>query len=406
MSSGPAPITPDEYRERQRAVAGDARERDLDGLLVWSACGSALDGYANVFYLTNHYSQVPRVDLNIAPVMTGWGHTAFVIPVDGAPPVLVVESGDWRRDLVVAERVSESHDLHGEVVRAVRDAGLASGRIGLVGAPVMPLAAWQRISAALPGARFEPADEILLARRMRKSQAEVALMRHASTVGAAMQNAMHEAVGVGATDNDLARVAYGVCCDHGAVPYGFAFASGPHSGHGYWSRLPSWDRERRYVRGDIVHPDVYGAVNGYFFDVQRTWIVGAAPSDRQRRLLDGVVGVVEALCAACRPGVPVARVARMRGEWLAEHGLAEPVDAPPDPDLLTPLEASGHGLGLGFELPWLLSTDEAVLEPNMTMAVEVYLSDPAVGTVVNEEVVLVTDGEPEILTQASRARSW
>jgi Xaa-Pro aminopeptidase len=404
----PLPIAREEYRERQRAVAGDARERGLDGLLVWSACGSALDGYANVFYLTNHYSQVPRVDLNIPPAMSGWGHTALVVPADGEPPILVVESAEWRPDLVVAERVWPSHDMHAEVVRAVDEAGLGSGQLGLVGAPVMPLAAWQRISAALPRAGFEPADDLLFARRMRKSPGEVELMRYASAVGAAMQNAMLAAIGPGATDNDLARVAYDVCCDYGAVPYGFAFASGPNSGHGYWGRLPSWDRERRYIEGDIVHPDVYGSVDGYFFDVQRTRIVGSRPSARQRRLLDGAVEVVEALCGACRAGESVAFVARLRDEWLAEHGFAEPPSAPgaPASDSLMPIAASGHGLGLGFELPWVLPTDGHVLESGMTISLEVYVSDPEIGTVVNEEVVLVTDGEPEFLTSGCPARDW
>jgi Xaa-Pro aminopeptidase len=403
----PPPIETVEYRARQGAVATDARERGLDGLLVWSACGGALDGYANVFYLTNHYTQVPRVDLNIPPAMSGWGHTALVVPANGEPPILVVESAEWRPDLVVADRVRESHDMFAAVVSAVEEAGLATGRLGLVGASVMPLAAWQRIAAALPQASFEAADDILLARRMRKSAAEIALMRHASAVGAAVHTAMYEAIAPGMSDGDLARIAYGICCDHGAIPYAFAFASGPQSGHGYWSRLPSWDRERRYLEGDIVHPDVYGSVDGYFFDVQRTRIVGVAPSAGQRRLLEGVVGVVEALCDACRAGEPVARVARLRDEWLAEHGFVEPPPAlAPGAELLMPLAASGHGLGLGFELPWVLPTDQHVLEAGMTIALEVYVSDPQIGTVVNEEVVLVTNGEPEVLTRDCPARAW
>jgi Xaa-Pro aminopeptidase len=200
-------------------------------------------------------------------------------------------------------------------------------------------------------------------------------------------------------------VAYEVCCDHGAVPYGFAFASGPNSGHGYWGRLPSWDRERRYLEGDIVHPDVYGSVEGYFFDVQRTRIVGGRPSAGQRWLLDLAVGVVDALCDACRAGEPVAHVARIRDAWLAEHGYLQPT-ASADADSLMPIAASGHGLGLGFELPWIVSSQDDILEANMTIALEVYVSDPEIGTVVNEEVVLVTDGEPEILTTACPARSW
>jgi Xaa-Pro aminopeptidase len=399
-------ISAAEHRARQAQVAADAGTRGFDGLLVWSTGGSALDGYGDVFWLANHYSQVPRVSIEYPGWMRGWGQTAFVLPAAGRG-TLVCESNDWRRDLVVADHVVSSLDLYGQVARSMKEAGLANGRIGLVGGAIIPLRAWEAITSELPGARFEPADEILANRRMRKSSAEVDMMRHANSAAAAIQNAMFEAIAEGKTDNDLARVAYATCCDVGAVPWEFAFASGPHSGHGYWGRLPAWDRERLYERGDIVHPDVYGCVNGYFYDVQRTYIVGNKPGKELVRLLEGAVGVIEALTAACRPGTPVADVARVRGEWLAEHGLAEPADrSAGSDDLLTPLLASGHGVGVGFELPWVYEGSTDLLEPNMTIALEVYISEPGVGTVVNEEVVLVTEGEPEVLTAGSPARHW
>ena len=403
-----APAIPmDDYPKRQAQVAEEAGERGLDGLLVWSTGGSALDGYGDVFWLTNHYSQPPRVSVEYPGIMRGWGQTAFVQSSRAGGGTLVCESNDWRRDLVVAERVVDSLDLYSLVVKTIKEAGLANARVGLVGAAIMPLAAWQAITSELPGIRFEPADPILSNRRMRKSDAEVEMMRHAAAAGAAIQNAMFGAIAEGGTDTDLVRAAHRVCADFGAVPWEFAFASGPHSGHGYWGRLPAWDRERRYEAGDIVHPDVYGCVNGYFYDVQRTYIVGGKPSRELLRLLEGAVGVIEALTAACRPGTPVADVARVRGTWLAEHGLSEPQTAQPaSDDLLTPLTGSGHGLGLGFEWPAVYEGSEDVLEPNMTIALEFYLSEPGIGTVVNEEVVLVTEGAPEVLTAASPARRW
>jgi Xaa-Pro aminopeptidase len=70
------------------------------------------------------------------------------------------------------------------------------------------------------------------------------------------------------------------------------------------------------------------------------------------------------------------------------------------------LAASGHGVGTGFELPWIYEGSTDVLEPGMTLALEVYVSEPGLGTVANEEVVLVTTGEPEVLTLSSPARHW
>src|SRR4051794_33074418 len=189
-SAGPPPgIEAAEFRARQRALARRLEERGLDAALVWSSCGSALDAFGHVFYLTNHYTPVPRVNVDIPPFMTGWGQTAVVVDADGRT-TLVSENGDIRHDLIVHDELRYSRDVYGECVAAVRGAGLGEGRIGLVGASCLPLAAWQVISEALPAARFEPADDILFRHRARKSAAEISFMRHASLIGCEIQNRM------------------------------------------------------------------------------------------------------------------------------------------------------------------------------------------------------------------------
>jgi Xaa-Pro aminopeptidase len=330
-----------------------------------------------------------------------------VVTADGEV-TLVAENGDIRQDLIVTGRLAHSRDLYGEAVRALRAAGLADARIGLAGAACLPLAAWRRIEEELPGLQVSDTDDLLYGLRMRKSPAEIELMRHASAIGCEIQNAMLPLATPGARDLDLAVEGMRVCMQAGAVLWDFAFASGPASGHGYWCRLPPWDRERRYEPGDIVHPDAYGAYEGYFFDLQRTVVVGGEPSPRLRWLLDGVVGVVEAACAACRPGVAAADIARLRQTWLDDYGYREPpsAEAAYEADLMEPLTGVGHGVGVGFELPWIDTASPWVLEPGMTIALEVYLSEPGVGTVAFEHVVLVTEGEPEILTLGCPSRWW
>jgi Xaa-Pro aminopeptidase len=407
--AAPAPITEAEFRERQRTFAERLAARGLDAALIWSSCGSALDSFGHVFYLTNHYSPVPRVNVDIAPFMTGWGQTAAIVTADGET-VLVVESGDYRRDLVVADRVRFSRDLYAEVAAALQELGLERAALGLAGVSCLPLSAWRIVSERVAGARLEDVDEEIYRLRALKSPAEIDLMRHASAVGCELQNAMLPLAEAGRTDADLALAGHQACIEHGAVPWDFAFASGPNSTHGYWSRMPAWDRSRRYVEGDLVHPDAYGCVDGYFYDVQRTVVVGGDPGPRMRWLLDGVVGVVEALCAACRPGASAASVARLRWEWLRDYGYVEPGAADSDKvasgEIIEELAAAGHGLGLGFELPWIDESSTWLLEPSMTIALEVYMTEPGEGTAVIEHVVLVTDDEPEVLTEGCPARWW
>lgn len=403
----PDPISREEFRARQLAVAAGIAEMGLDGLLVWSSCGSALDAFGNAFYLTNHYSPVPRVNLDIEPFMRGWGQTAVIMTTDG-DTILISENGDIRHDLIVTGQVMHSRDVYSETVSGLRAAGLAEARIGLAGASCLPLAAWQVISERLPKLRTVPADDLLYRHRMMKSPAEIAMMRHASVIGCEIQNAMLPLAKPGARDVDLAIEGMRTCIAHGAVLWDFAFASGPASGHGYWCRLPAWDRDRAYEAGDLIHPDAYGAYDGYFFDLQRSLVVGGEPSPRLRWLLEGVVGVVEALCDAARPGVKAEDLGRLRQDWLADYGYRDPDSAERGEggELMEQLVGCGHGIGLGFELPWIDTASPWVLEPSMTLALEVYLSEPGVGTVAFEHAVLVTDGEPEILTLGCPARWW
>ena len=88
--------------------------------------------------------------------------------------------------------------------------------------------------------------------------------------------------------------------------------------------------------------------------------------------------------------------------WIRQPSAAAAYEA----DLMEKLTGVGHGLGLGFELPWIDTASPWTLAAGMTIALEVYLSEPGVGTVAFEHVVLVTDGKPEILTLGCPSRWW
>ena len=58
----------------------------------------------------------------------------------------------------------------------------------------------------------------------------------------------------------------------------------------------------------------------------------------------------------------------------------------------------GHGLGLGWERPWLVSSEPLSLEPGMVLAVERAISLDGVGTVAAEQNLLLTETGAELLT--------
>ena len=367
--------------------------------------GSTLDRFANVFYLTNHYQPCCVLPDGV-PLWTGFGHAAVVLPADGEA-VLVVDQPDWRTDLVECDRVIVRRDVYAGVVEAARDAGLAGGRIGLLDEERMTVAALRAVSAGLPRTALERADEIAMRRRMIKSRAEIEMMRQSSRISGELMSAMFAEVAAGRTDADLVAAGYALACRLGAQPYEFAMASGPEDGHLWWPRLPSWNWRRPYENGDIVHPDIYGVVDGYFYDFVRSIVVGGEPTETQRQILEGGIGCIHAACAAARPGNLASDIYRAGRRYLRENGLDHEETQGDGVSLSTDvLESIGHGIGLGWELPWLTPTSEIVLEPGMTLAVEQHVSRPGAGTMRYEETVLVTEGEPEIMTASCPARWW
>jgi Xaa-Pro aminopeptidase len=395
-----------EYAIRRDQARRAAEAAGLDGLIAWSMGGSTLDRYANVFWLTNHY-EIGNVFPDVAPIFTGFGQAALVLPVRG-DAILIVNQPDWRDDLVESDRVWVRRDLYSGVVEALAASGLSDAIIGLADEERMSATALRALEAGLPKAEFRRADELLLNLRLVKSPAEIELMRYSSAVSCELVKAMFAEVAVGRTDGDVAAAGYALAARLGAAPYDFAMASGPDDGHLWWSRMPSFDWQRPYVAGDIVHPDVHGSVDGYFYDFVRSIVVGGQPTPGQVEILEASIACIHAACAAAVPG------ARARDLYAACHAelerrdLAHRTDVDPRESILSAdyLESAGHGIGVGWEPPTLTPYDDTVLSAGMTLAIEQHVTKAGVGTVRFEETVLVTDGKPEIMTAACPARWW
>ena len=395
-----------EYAVRRQLVRGAAAEAGLDGVVAWSMGGSTLDRYANVFWLTNHY-EIGNVFPDVAPIFTGFGQAALVLPTNGES-ILVVNQPDWRDDLVESDRVWVRRDLYGGVVEALASAGLDRGRVGLADEERMSATALRALQSGLPDAELVRADELLLGLRLVKSPAEIQMMRYSSAVSSELVKAMFTEVAEGRTDGDVASAGYALAARLGAAPYDFAMASGPDDGHLWWARMPSFDWERPYRNGDIVHPDVYGAVGGYFYDFVRAIVVGGEPTPDQLEILEAAIACIHAACAAAVVGAKARDLYGACHGELARRGLSHRPDTDPKASILSAdyLESAGHGIGVGWEPPTLTPYDETVLMPGMTLAVEQHVTKAGVGTVRFEETVLITENGPEIMTGGCPARWW
>jgi Xaa-Pro aminopeptidase len=356
---------------------------------------------ADVLYLAGHYSQQPYMG-DEAGIGTARSHGVVVLPVDG-PVTVVVDVPWWRRDLVVADDVRPSIRVVETTADAVRGLGLAQGRLAMVGASYMTAAAWLGLAEQLPEARLVRSDMLVQRLRVLKSAAEQDLIRRACALGNRTLEALIDAVVEGATEADAVAEASRVLLAGGGVLYDAACASGPWA-HGYThARLPSADATRRFERGDLFHVDCYGAYGGYYFDFARSRCVGDEPTPAQRDLLEAVIECVETVCAAIRPGMTAGDVYAVADRYLAESAFVRSI--PADEPEMEGFPACGHGLGLGWEAPWLMPGDPTPIEPGMYLAVEILLGHPSLGGAMFEHNGLVGEDGFEVLTTA-RSRWW
>ncbi len=401
-------IPAEEFTDRRRRFAALLRERDLPAALVWSKGGGNVDLHGPVYYFSNHYTPFPQLEDN-PPHWSGRAHSALIVTADGAG-ILISDIPDYRADLVSADEVRVSLDVPAAAVAALRAYSVTGGRIGLIARDTMLAGAYERLKGALPGAEWVPCEDLFGEVRMIKSPNEIRVIRKACEIGSKTCVALMEAVRPGRTEAEVMAEALYVLTREGGMLYDHPVASGPHSRHYAYGRLPSWDHYRKLEEGDIFHVDMYGAFEGYYYDFGRSTVAGGTATAAQKDVLEAPIAAVEASIAAIRPGATAAQVARAGFAWLTEHGFRiagtkEELDAEGEAALNMSFPSMGHGLGMWWENPWLVPDDDTVLRPGMVIAVERAVGRWGAGSASYEDDVLVTEDGCEVLTPV-RKRWW
>jgi Xaa-Pro aminopeptidase len=395
-NSGEAPSIPShEFAERRLRAGARARELGYRGLIVWSRGGATYDNFGDVLYLTNHYGPFPWIN-DKPPLWTGRSHSAVIITADGDAE-LCTEITDWRQDLVQVEAVHVDRNLYRGIVDVATKHGLDEGEVGLVGLEAMPASAYRTIAAGLPRARLVDADDLVMQLRMQKSVAEIGMLRHSARIGSALTRAMMEQIVVGNTDGDLAAAALSMGARiPGVAQWDIPLASGACSGHFQHARLPSWDAATVYKAGDIVHPDNYGYVNGYIFDIVRTRVAGDRPAAWQKEIIEGAAGCVRSVISAMTPGITAGQLFDVGKEYLMANGFTDEVA------FNTSFPCFGHGDGLAFDDPWLArnTPDEDIpVAAGTVWSIEIQVGRNGHAAGFEDMVVVNRDGTVEILTE-------
>ena len=394
-------IAETEFRHRIAQFGESVGPAGLDGALVFSRGGGTYDRSGDVLYLTGHYQAWVNLPENV-PLWSGRSHTAFVVAADGAN-VLCVSSPEYAPDLV-ADEIHYSGDFPATVADAISGLGLAGGRLGIVGQDVVPVSMWSAIRSALGSEiEVEPVDHLLAALRRIKSPAEQELIRAASRVGRKAVTAFIDAVGPGVTETEAVAEAVSVVIAEGGSLYAAAASSGDAADRYVARSLPGYSN-RPYENGDLVRLDLVTLLDGYFSDFGRTVTVGE-PTDDQARLIEAPQVAIDAVIETVKPGITVKELVEAGEAALVDSGVSlDGTKAEPGRLVAAYPPHWGHGLGLGWERPWMTGSEELTVEEGMYLAIERAVSLPGVGTALPEQNLLVRSDGAELLTAGSPGR--
>lgn len=247
----------------------------------------------------------------------------------------------------------------------------------------------------------------------KKSREEIKLMKMAGDIVAQVHHAMKDAVKPGVSTKELDDIAYEIIKSNKAIPTFKGYRGFPASicasindevVHG----IPS---DKRILKeGDIIAVDVGATFHGLVGDSAWTYAVGEI-SDDNKRLMEGTEKSLMAALEKMRAGNTLNDVGGAIEDVAKEYRLG------------IVRQYGGHGVGRNMhEEPFVFNYragDTTVLKPGMTIAIEpmlnlggddVYEHDDGwtVSTVDKmpsahfEHTILVTEGDPVILTQLAQ----
>jgi Xaa-Pro aminopeptidase len=228
-----------------------------------------------------------------------------------------------------------------------------------------------------PGLRWTSASPLIAELRMRKDPTEIEAL---ARVGAAIDRVhlrVPDVLAVGRTERAVALdLAAMIREEHERVDF-VIVAGGPHSASPHHE-----PGERVLCEGDVVVVDIGGTLEGYCSDMTRTYVLGAPPQGLVEAY-DALVRAHAAGVAAVRPGVRASQVDAAARSVLEDAGLGAAF-----------IHRTGHGIGLDtHEAPWIVASDDTVLEEGMTFSVEpgFYLAG-RMGARIEDIVAVTADG--------------
>jgi Xaa-Pro aminopeptidase len=246
--------------------------------------------------------------------------TTVLFPRDGDPLSLLPMEMFWR-DYLEGSRRGDTIWIPPKNIRASRDSaaiadtldalGLTTATIGVIGlepyAPwhpegVVPYRLWNAILDKFPNVEFIPVAQTLARLMMPLSTEEIAVVRHAASIGDAMVAAMVATAAAGVSESEVYAAGMAVGYARGTTPAAMHLYSGSDP---LARALPPWSYRPQSPRfladGDVVSAEVFSNAGGRHTQHQVTIAIGE-PHPELVRAAKVARATYDAGLAALRPG--------------------------------------------------------------------------------------------------------
>ena len=369
----------------------DASRVNMDGLWQEMA-GAGLD--AVVALSPHNFLYVAGVQMLTQKTVPDL--LAGVVVAQGGDPVAVVfyveeavtRQESWVEDIRLYELGDREDRLPGSMRRShlevladvLRQKGLARGKIG-VEKDWLPVRYFEGLKALLPQATLAAADDAFNRARAIKTPDEIEILQRAAR---ATEKAILESfrnASVGSTEKKVADDMRARLFAEGADDVWMTLGAGLNVK--VFHQRPGG---KQLMPGEPVHFDCGGVFDGYYSDIARMAVV-AGPDDQQRSRYRWLYDCMRSTIDRVRPGATGGDL--YDGAKAAYDQAGYPIWS----------ELVGHGIGVtAHEWPVFHTKDPTVLEPGMVITIEQGLDDGYGSRFHIEDLVLVTEGAPLILS--------
>jgi Xaa-Pro aminopeptidase len=221
-----------------------------------------------------------------------------------------------------------------------------------------------------------------------KESAELEVMQRAIDLADAAMDEISEKLRPGLTEREVAWMLEKSMRESGADALSFEtiIASGPNGAKAH--HHPS---ERKLEMGDGVVIDMGALYDGYCSDITRTFVLGKA-SEQFRKIYDIVLAAQETAEATARAGMSGTDVDNLARAVIASAGYGDDFG-----------HSLGHGIGIAVhEMPGVGPNSPGTIEDGMVFSVEPGIYLTGWGGVRIEDLVVMENGSPRVLTHAHK----